>query len=113
MTFTTRNQKRWQLVTHLRVFDYASNELIGHLFDVTSEGIRLISEQPITTGRQYHLKMDLPDEAESLTLNAQSVWCQEDINPEFWDTGFKLLDVSNETKARIEDLIAELKATQS
>ena len=112
MTFTTRNQKRWQLVSHLRVFDYGTNELIGHLFDVTSEGIRLISEQPIATGRDYHLKMDLPGDADTLVLSAHSVWSKEDIKPGFWDTGFQLLETSDKTKTRIEHLIAEFKATQ-
>ena len=114
-SFTERNQRRWQLVSHLRVFDYASNELIGHMFDVTSEGIRLISEQPIAIDRHYHLKMDLPNQANSaepLLLTAQSVWSKKDINPNFWDTGFQLLEVSNEVRSRIEDLIRELKATQ-
>lgn len=115
MAFTERNQKRWQLVSYLRVFEYGTNELIGHLFDVTSEGIRLISEQPIATDKHYHLKMDLPGEAdtvEPLLLTASCVWSKQDINPNFWDSGFQLLEVAHEAKLRIEQLIAELKATQ-
>ena len=115
MTFTERNQKRWQLVAHLRVYDYGTNELIGHLFDVTSEGIRLISECPIAVDRDYHLKMDLPaepDTTEPLLITAHSVWSKKDINPNFWDTGFQLLEVSNESRERIECLINELKTNQ-
>lgn len=131
LAYTERHHKRWQLVSLLRVYDFGTGELIGHLFDVTSEGIRLISEQPIPIERHFHLRMDLPDpeqssesqadkslsceplSSEPLLLDARSIWSKKDINPNFWDTGFQLLEVTDETKSRIEHLINELKTSQS
>lgn len=110
-----RAQKRWQLIAALRVFDQKSGAVVGHLFDVTTEGIRLISEQAFVTEREYQLQMHTEDESKdnTIALNARSIWSKEDINPNFYDTGFQLIDVSAETKSYLAHLIDELKATQT
>lgn len=116
MTNNARAQKRWQLIASLRVYDNNSGNVVGHLFDVTTEGVRLISEQPFLTDREYTFHMQTDDETadtQRIELNARSIWSKEDISPTFFDTGFQLIDVSSETKAYLSHLIDELKATQS
>lgn len=107
-----RVKKRWKLVSSLRVFDSDSDFVIGHLLDVTTAGFRLISEHPILTNTEFHLRMDKPDrlpDSVSLSLVAQSIWSKEDVDPNFFDTGFKLVEAAPDTKKYIEDLITELK----
>ncbi len=42
-----RKIERRYLVFYLRVFDGLSSKIIGHLVDITEEGIMLLSDSPI------------------------------------------------------------------
>ena len=41
--------------------DQRDDRLLGHVADITHEGIMLVSEQPIPMGSQYQLQMVLPE----------------------------------------------------
>ena len=105
-----REVKRRHLFFHLRVFDRDSGEKLGHLVDITSDGVMLISETPIKTDIIYKLKMKLPAEVlgvEQLNFTAKSMWCKKDVNPDFYDTGFQITEASREHLAVVEKLIEE------
>lgn len=70
-----------------------------------------MSESPIETEKVFQLKMELQtklNEKEYLNFDARSIWCKNDINPDFYDTGFQLLNVTQEDFRSIEDIIDEL-----
>lgn len=103
-----RKLQRQQLIYYLRVLDPESGTLLGHLVNITTEGIMLISEHSIETAKRFRLRMMLPrsiDDVSEIELKAQSVWCDRDINPAFFDTGFRLVDVGDKEKKIIENLI--------
>ena len=89
-----RKIQRQYLMYYSRVYD--GDLLLGHLVDITSQGIMVMSEKPILTGLVFRLKMELSsDIAEQtfLEFTAKSLWCQPDIDPDFYDAGFELVDV--------------------
>lgn len=105
-----RKFKRAHLIYYLRVFDRDRELLVGHLVDITGEGLMLVSEAPIPVGEQFNLRMMLPAAIfteNQLDFKAESLWCTNDINPEFYDAGFRLLDVSDNDKALIARLVEE------
>ena len=105
-----RRLKRSHLIYYLRVFDRVSNQILGHLVDITPEGAMLISEKPIPAGAQYQLRMILPTEIfgrDHLDFDAESLWSKRDINADFHDTGFRLLNVEVKDTAIISRLIDE------
>ena len=54
--------------------------------------------------------MDLPEDIYNkkvLNLDAKSVWCKPDIDPNFYNTGFKVFNVSEDEKAIIEKIIVD------
>jgi hypothetical protein len=92
----------------LRIFDTESNEHIGHLVDVTTEGVMLISEEPIAEDAMFHLRVMLPAEIlgnEKLEFFAKVLWCRKDANPDFYNTGFQILEVSSGHFDIVEKLI--------
>lgn len=92
-----RRLKRRHLIYYLRVFNQANDNLIGHLVDLTTEGIMLISEEEIVLNQEYELRLNLPEEIENsreIRFKALSMWSKADVNPEFFDTGFKFLEIS-------------------
>jgi len=112
MTTGHRQLKRWHLIFYLRVFDNNTGELLGHLADLTTEGVMLVSDQDIPVGKDYVLKMEYPERDNrkqgSIILNAHSLWSNPDINSQFYDNGFKLIDPSAESVTILRELIDEL-----
>ena len=105
-----RRLKRWHLIYYLRVFECENEQLLGHLVDITTEGLMLISEARIPNGREFDLRMEIPTDGavRNVTLKAHSVWSDHDINRSFYDTGFELVDPSEETIELIREIIDEL-----
>jgi hypothetical protein len=105
-----RKYQRRHLIYYLRVFDRNTVNLIGHLVDITAEGVMVISENPIEVGKTFQMRMILPKEffgKEQITFDAVSRWCDKDINPSFYDTGFQVNDLSEENSKIITQLIED------
>lgn len=105
-----RQLKRRHLIFYLRVFDIKTNKLLGHLVDITPQGVMLISEKTIPLNTDFELKMALPSKSgqmHAFNFKARSLWCDKDINPDFYDTGFQLTDIDHEDRKIIEDLIED------
>ena len=78
-----RRLKRWQLVNYLRVFDAVSGELLGHLMDLTEEGIMLLCNQTLPCGQKFQLRMERLSDGEfsNIRLTAKSLWSKPDKDP--------------------------------
>jgi hypothetical protein len=90
-----RTVKRRHLIYYLRVWDADSGQLLGHVVDITTEGLMLISEGPIPLDTDFRLELRWQEEDQenrTLTLRARSMWQGRDANPHFHDTGFQLLE---------------------
>lgn len=100
--------QRRHLFFHLRVFDRNTGEKLGHVVDVTPEGMMLVSEQVIPTDVDFQLKMSLPDEGDkskSHEFEARSMWSSNDVNPQFYDTGFRVIRATEEHLDLMEYLV--------
>ena len=105
-----RKHKRRHVIFYSRVFNRNTGALLGHLMDITVEGLMLISETPIETGILYHLRMDLPEDVMAkafLRFDVHCLWCKPDINPAFYNAGFKVLNMAQEDIDLIENMIDE------
>ncbi len=103
-----RRLKRKQLIYYLNVFDRNSGERVGQLVNITTEGLMLTSEAPVKTNTVFQLRLVLPEEIkgrEQITFDARSMWCTKSVNPEFYDIGFQLVNISQEAAQIIESLI--------
>ncbi|MEW6180248.1 MAG: PilZ domain-containing protein [Chloroflexota bacterium] len=105
-----RKLKRRHIIYYLLVFDRDAHAVLGQVVDITPQGIMLISEQLLEVGRIYNLRLLLPYAIagkRELLFQAHSKWCQKDLNPDFYDTGFQLLNVGEEEVRTIEWLIEQ------
>ena len=104
----TRIMKRRHLVYYLEVHDAESDELIGNLVDITTRGCKIVSKEPIPKGKTFTLRLTLPDDfytKKELVFEAKSVWSANDINPDFYDTGFEVPRLGLEERKVIRRLI--------
>ncbi len=111
MTDETRSLKRRHLIYYLEVYDDGANELLGHLVDLTTTGLKLVSKQRIPTNRTYRLRMMLPEgyfSQKDLYFEAQSMWSSNDINPDFYDTGFSAPKMDPTAQNIILDLVSQI-----
>ena len=105
-----RKLKRRQLIYYLKVLDRETDNPVGRLVDITGQGFMLISSDPLPVHLEYGLKMHLPAEMASkdhIEFTALSLWCKKDINPDFFDTGFRFKDITPDDLRIINDLIHE------
>lgn len=111
-----RNQQRWLLVNNLRVLNAEDDQLLGHIVNVTTEGIMIISEQALPIETDFHIKMEIPAETENTTavdLKARSIWTKPDSDPFFHCTGMQLVHCSEESMQVISKMIKQLQQLQT
>ncbi len=105
-----RQVDRWYLVYYLRVFDGMSRKILGHLVDISEQGIMLICENPVEANEDYRLRMRLPSQMrdrEEIIFSATSRWCKSDVNPDFYLVGFQIHDLAPAIKEIIVRLIKD------
>ena len=105
-----RKLKRRYIMFYSRIFDRKTGKLLGYLSDLTPEGAMVISEDAVEPGLVYRLRMDLPEgsfDKNQLDFEAQSVWCKKDVDPHFYNVGFRLIGVPPQDEAIIEQIIQD------
>ncbi len=103
-----RKFKRRYLAFYSRVFDLESHQLMGHVVDLTPQGLMLLSENPQPTDKNYRLSIELPESfagKPAVHFGATSKWCQADIDPHFYNTGFQLFDIDPDDVAIIQSIV--------
>ena len=105
-----RNVKRWHTLQYLKVFNQQSEKPVGRLVNISTEGMMLMCEKPVKTDTAYRLRLVLSEESgnkKPITVEAISRWCEKSVNPDFFDAGFQLKNVSRENADDIEQLIQD------
>ena len=105
-----RKIERRHLVFYLRIFDGMSSRVLGHLVDITTRGAMLVCDTPIQLNQEFRLRMRLPKELSGrteLVINAKSIWCRPDTNPDFFIVGFRLAALGAEYEGYIKHLITD------
>ena len=105
-----RRLKKRHSYFYSRVYDENTHQQTGRLVDISTGGIRLVSENPIKTNSIFQLKMVLPKEIEgkrTITFDAVSSWCNRAANSDLYDSGFKLVDISPQNVDIIKHLIRD------
>jgi len=103
-------QERTHLIYRLRVFDAKTGKLLGHMTDITPEGMMLIGEKAVKPGKDFALRMDLPRnvmESGHLTFQAVTKWCRRDSSGDFFSMGFQIKSISPEGLAVVRTLIRD------
>ena len=98
------------LLYYMRVYDAATRQQIGNLVDITPRGIMVVSEHPLPEGQTSRLRVELTDEVSDkpfMEFSALSKWCELDVIPNMYNTGFEILDLTREDSKIIHHIIDE------
>ncbi|MBU0984842.1 MAG: PilZ domain-containing protein [candidate division Zixibacteria bacterium] len=99
----------------VEVYDRRTGESMGHVVDLTYDGLRLFSNRPLIVheGLVHQLRLVLPTAyggEKQILVDASGVWCEEDTDVElesYFHTGFRFLRVSAGDNYLIERLMTD------
>ena len=110
-----RKFKRRNLAYYMLVKDSYTQQIIGHLVNISPSGLLIDSQKPIPLQKDFYLSLDItPDIAarDYIVFKARSKWCQPDaIEPFLYDIGFSIIEISS-GDAAILQRIADKYASQ-
>jgi len=118
-TQTKRKLARWQTSfffhsgrrysrRYFDVIDQNRKESIGHLVDLTLEGMKIVGNRQIEKGEIYSFRIDLPKEVKGfreIFLKSQCVWCKKEPDAQLYFAGFRVLSITPPFVEIIETLI--------
>ena len=68
----------------------------------------VVSEQPLPEKKLFQLRLELSDDVADkpfMEFTARSLWCRPDIEPHFYNTGFKILSLEPEDAQIIQRIV--------
>ena len=93
-----RHLERKDFSYYMRLIDNDTQDLVGHLVDISSGGFKLDSQGPIPINKDFRLRMDLTREVAdkpAMVFVARSKWCEVDpLDPFIYNVGFQLVNIS-------------------
>lgn len=103
----SRSLERRDLIYYPRVLDRNTGQLLGHVANISPEGLMLIGERLIEPNTTFQLRMYLPVKIggrRQLELEANSRWSGRNGNRTLFSAGFKLNNVAKDELDIIERL---------
>ena len=95
MLYERRDVKRRHLIYHLDVVFNGSHSVGGHLADLSTEGLLVITDEPLPVNHGLRLRLRMPSEWKGepeLELHAECRWSRRDVNPDYHANGLALIE---------------------
>jgi hypothetical protein len=93
-----RHRERKDFSYYMRLIDNDTQNLVGHLVDISSGGFKLDSQSSIPVNKDFRLRMDLTSDVANkpaMIFVARSKWCEIDpLDPFIYNVGFQLVSIS-------------------
>lgn len=106
-----RTTERHNLYMYLRVRDSDTNDIIGHVVDVSSGGMMVVADHPFQLKEVRKMVVELPyteSEAATLDIEAECRWCGPDANEDYFDAGFMFLNQTAELRELIRGVVDDV-----
>lgn len=92
-----RKLDRRSISYYLRIIDVGADQMIGHLSDISLQGLMMDSQKPIPVKKEYRLRInttaDVADK-DFIEFAARSKWCELDaLEPGLYDIGFEIVKI--------------------
>jgi len=93
-----RKHRRLPVSYYLQVTDGRTQEIVGHLLDITPRGIMIDAKAPLPIGKNYHLRVETTadiSDTSFIEFIARGVWCKPDaIEPYLYDIGLEIMNIT-------------------
>ncbi len=92
-----RNSKRRNFNYYMPITDDDSQELVGHLTDISDFGIRADCLKAQMINQNYRLRLELTSDIADkpfIIFSARAKWCREDkLTPNTYNVGFQIINL--------------------
>jgi hypothetical protein len=99
-TAELRNRARRRVSYYIPIRAAADGRMLGHLADISENGLRMDCKNPLLPGAVMQLRLDLPPELSRkpfLNFTAECRWCRQDeLEPALFNAGFQVVHISAE-----------------
>jgi len=93
-----RRFERRRFDYYMRALDESTQQVVGHMSDISSRGFKLDCSQPQQLGREIRLRIELPPDISdkaAMAFSARVRWCRTDhIDPFVFNVGFEITTIS-------------------
>jgi len=99
--------QRTNLPCYLQVHNRITDKPLGFLVNLSSQGMCIISKKRLLTHALFDLTIYLPEPLQDIPkfdIQALSHWCQADVEPNFYDTGFSFTNAPDNLHVLIDAL---------
>lgn len=107
-----RHHERKAMLLYLDVLDRERNHLLGHLGDISDEGLMLLNRQALPLYQHIPARIKLPKdegfEQDFIDVEIETRWSAPDANPEFQCTGCRFLNLSADNLVLVKQVEALL-----
>jgi len=103
-----RKSTRYDIDTFLPVYEQHSYRQIGRLADLSTRGVRLITQKPVEKNDLLHCRIVLPTKVfqqEYLIFNARCMWCRRSKDGASYESGYEIENVSEQDASIILHLL--------
>jgi len=100
-----RKTERIRLRVEISVYDIKTQEQVGRLVDISTEGIMLAGGQPMKINTVYEFRIGLPVSIygkSELAFNAVCLWCGKVPGSSTYQAGFQIRGASREVRDLIK-----------
>ncbi len=103
-----RDTIRKHVFLYLEIFDRDTQQLLGHLGDISHDGLMIITERTLPLHERKNLRIKLPDSEEFteayLDVQVETRWIAPDANPEIQCIGCLFTHVNPADEALIRQV---------
>lgn len=103
-----RKNPRSALPQKVLVYNADDDTLLGTVADLSTDGLRITSDEPITEGTELDLRMLLPagwSDIRELDFTAQCCWWEQEHADEDYNTGFHIVDITDTEAFVISEIL--------
>lgn len=90
---------------YLKATAHETGDLIGHVGDITHEGLNLVSKRELPLSSNLAIQVEEPESDQTISLIIKGIWNQRNDEPLHFRTGCQILSPSPETIEAINKLI--------
>jgi len=112
----SRKHNRRKTSDYFITQDRSTGDVIGRVLDMSTDGLRLMTMEPVATSRRIKaiIKLQKPvDGRGEIEFDAECRWCLENERAGWYEAGFRFLDLSPGTAAIISRLLKDWVAADS
>ena len=105
-----RRQRRQPVSYYMQISDGRTQEIMGHLLDITPRGMMIDSKVPLPAGRTYHLRVETTadiSDTSFIEFIARGIWCRPDtMEPYLYDIGLEIMNITPHDAGVIRRIMA-------